>query len=627
MQIPFGSLSGRRLFRLCPVVVLSLALATAQAQWVSTHTKALSPLLKDASLIGPVDTSTPMHILVGLNVQNGAQIPVILKRMNTPGDPLFMTTYTPEQFVSQFSPSTAQVTLVENYLSSQGFQNLQVEPNRLLIQADGTASQVEAAFNTGISSFQVSGKTVFANTLDAQVPTALSGIVVAVLGLNNFEVLHTPLVKSTDPCTPPTCPPPSQPLANTSFTPWQYQIAYNAAYPTAGNVNANKLKQKVNPACNTPIGSIAEGDMGCMSGTTGCPPPDSAFTGNVSEIVVSGTPSAKSTGVLKDLYLYWHNYQLPLDPVSVVYTGKPSADTSGAVEWDLDSQTSTGIANEVLRYYFYVATSLTDSDIALTINKYASDGKAKLFSISLGECESFPYLDGFMITGDMAFAQAALQGQTTFASSDDNGSACPIAPTNGVPGSGPPDVSYPASSPYVIAVGATDLYTNANYTYDFELGAEFSGGGISAFETSPFWEATAVPSAAAGQRGLPDTAMCGEPNICGAIIYEGSDPKTGTGGAQTCCEGGTSLSSPLAMGAYARIEMAHSQKLGFAGPLIYQYSSGTAPGVGQTITGFNDVVAGPNGLYQATPGWDYVTGLGSWDILRLLYTFPSTYNH
>ncbi len=597
-------------FKFHALLLVPLALTTAQAQWVSTGTKALS--LKDATMTGTVPPTTPMHILVGLQLRNKSAIQSALKS----GSSLSVS-----QFVAQFAPTSAQVEAVENYLSQNGFKNLSVEANQLLIQADGTAADVEAAFNTALAEFSQNGKTVFANTMDVQVPSSLSGIVIAVLGLNNVVAMHRPMVKPTDPCTPPACPVPA--TGNTTFTPQQYQIAYDAAYPGA-TTTATNLKQKTTNGCKTIIGSIAEGDMGCFNKSSGCPVPTSS-TGK--EIVVSGTPSSNSTGVIQDLYNYQHNYNLPISPLTLFYSGIPSPDTSGAEEWDLDSQTSTGIAQQVLRYVFYVSSSLTDSDLALTINRYAEDNKAKLMSISLGECEATPFADGSMLVDDEAFAEAALQGQTTFVSSDDNGSACPVAPTNGVPGSGPPVVSYPASSPYVIAVGATDLFTNANYTYDYELGAEFSGGGISAVETSPFWESGVVPSATAGQRGLPDTAMCGEPNFCGAIIYTGADPKTGAGGVKTCCVGGTSLSSPLAMGAYARIETSHNNKLGFAGPLIYQLSTGAAPGPGQTIVGFNDVVAGPNGLYEATPGWDYVTGLGSWDILAIDKIIPSTYNH
>jgi len=57
-----------------------------------------------------------------------------------------------------------------------------------------------------------------------------------------------------------------------------------------------------------------------------------------------------------------------------------------------------------------------------------------------------------------------------------------------VPLTGPPDTSYPASSPYVIAVGGTNLFTNADFTYDYEIAWEASGGGPSYFENPPFWQ-------------------------------------------------------------------------------------------------------------------------------------------
>jgi pseudomonalisin len=145
--------------------------------------------------------------------------------------------------------------------------------------------------------------------------------------------------------------------------------------------------------------------------------------------------------------------------------------------------------------------------------------------------QSGPRLDGAMVVDDEAFAEAALQGMRPFASSDDNGSACrPQAfPANGVPASGAPLVSYPAASPYVVAVGGTNLFTNANYTYNQEAAWEASGGGVSQFETSPFWQAytgsgTApiVPSTEVGDRGVPDVAMCAGGTglaICSAITY------------------------------------------------------------------------------------------------------------
>jgi hypothetical protein len=37
------------------------------------------------------------------------------------------------------------------------------------------------------------------------------------------------------------------------------------------------------------------------------------------------------------------------------------------------------------------------------------------------------------------------------------------------------------------------------------------------------------------------------------------------------------------------------------------------------------VIIGGNGLFTALPGYDYVTGLGSWDIYEINKEIPSSY--
>src|ERR1700735_2360660 len=570
----------------CMAMLAAIVSPGAQGQgWVSTATEAYpAQYVPNHALTGPLPPSTTMHIAVGLQEQNESQVQPTLKRMITPGDSLFGTSITVDQFAAQFGATSTQVQAVTTYLTNSGLTNVTVAPNNLIIEADGTAGEVEEAFNTSLSQYSLNGVTVFANTTAAQVPSSLSGIVVAVLGLNNIAQLHTDVTKLstgpqkfTDPCTPPECPTPD--TSNESFTAQQYQIAYDAACPSD---NPTCAAHNFPTGSTTAVGIIAEGDL---------------------------------TQVVKDLRTYETAYSLPQVPVTVVNAGVASTDTSGADEWDLDSQVSTGIAQQVSHLYFYVATSLTDSDIALAVNKAVTSNKVRAFNMSFGECEFSPFLDGAMLVDDEVFGEAALQGITPFASADDQGSACPVAPTNGVPLSGPPDTSYPASSPYVVAVGGTNLFTNADYTFDFEVAWEGSGGGISVFETAPFWQSFTgtgsepiVPSAAAGQRGVPDVSMCAggtELAICAANVF--------VDGAATLI-GGTSLSSPLAMGSWARIESAHKGKLGFAAPLFYQLANG-APTL--SSPDFNDVLTGGNGLFTALPGYDFVTGLGSFDIRKV----------
>jgi subtilase family serine protease len=170
----------------------------------------------------------------------------------------------------------------------------------------------------------------------------------------------------------------------------------------------------------------------------------------------------------------------------------------------------------------------------------------------------------------------------------------------------------------VVAVGGTTLLTNPDGTYLGETGWLGSGGGISQFEYSPYWESPAQPlgSTPTGQsfRGVPDVSMDADPNFGGAaVVYEN--------GAKNYI-GGTSLASPLSMGVYARMQSAHNNALGFGAIALYRvyaaYPNATelsgGPPPTQLRGGYHDVLSGSNGQYQNTPGYDYVTGLGSFDI-------------
>jgi subtilase family serine protease len=312
------------------------------------------------------------------------------------------------------------------------------------------------------------------------------------------------------------------------------------------------------------------------------------------------------TQTIKDLRTAEAKQGLPQVPVSQVHAGPSSNDTSGTDEWDLDTQTSTGVAPNATALKLYIATSLSDSDLARAINRFASDGSAQAASASLGECDILPFLDGSMAVDDMALAEAAAQGQSFFASTGDTGSSCAVAPTNGVPLSGLPDTEYPASSPYAVGVGGTTLLASSAGVYQSEIAWNAGGGGASPVENSGAWQSAVVPSAAANLRGVPDVAFDADPNT-GALIYVNGTPTQ---------IGGTSLSSPLALGLWTRLQATHGGTLGFASPKLYaRYPS--SPLTPPTGTAFHDVVLGANGTYAATPGWDYTTGLGSWDVQAL----------
>jgi subtilase family serine protease len=80
--------------------------------------------------------------------------------------------------------------------------------------------------------------------------------------------------------------------------------------------------------------------------------------------------------------------------------------------------------------------------------------------------------------------------------------------------------------------------------------------------------------------------------------------------------GGTSLSSPLSVGVWARMISANPS-LGFAPIHLYSLYNGTTTPGSYPRGGFHDIILGSDGLYTALPGWDFTTGLGSFNVGQL----------
>jgi len=546
------------------VAVLSAGVGTATAGassggWVPTHTRALTKIVSAPTTteLGPLAAATPMRIDVVLPVRRkGALTARVLAEAN-PSNAAYEHYMTARQFRAQFSPTEATVSAVTGYLESQGFTQVSVDANGLMVTADGTAAQVETAFDTTLDQFAILGDAthpVYANVTAASVPEGLSGDVAAVLGLNDFQASDQPQVAS-----------PKTPLSG--YYPKEFQTVYDATGTATGS--------------NTTIAVIAEGDL---------------------------------AGVLSDLRYAEAQQQLPRVPVTIVRTGPATTDTSGADEWDLDTQVSTGMAQTVKRLYIYDMPTMTDTDLAHAINTWAGQDVAREGSASIGLPDILPFLDGSMLAIDTSVEESAVQGQTFFASTGDTGASCAIEDTNGVPDSGvPAQLCYPADGTWTTAVGGTTLVTDSSDNYMDELAWNAGGGGVSDLEYPGPWTDNANPASAAGARGDPDIAMDADLTT-GCLVYVDKTAEV---------VGGTSVSSPLAMGAYARVQSAYTNTLGDGVLQFYRLYNNANPSAPRTnaTPGFHDIIAGSNGGYAAAPGWDYTTGIGSIDVAALIKAF------
>ena len=163
-------------------------------------------------------------------------------------------------------------------------------------------------------------------------------------------------------------------------------------------------------------------------------------------------------------------------------------------------------------------------------------------------------------------------------------------------------VSYPASSPNVLSVGATTLNLGAGASYAGESGWTDSTGGFSVLEPAPAYQVgTQVASGLSyGLRTVPDVAAVGDPST-GVSVYD-SYSYGGHSGWLTV--GGTSASAPQWAGLIAvadqGLALAGKGSLGNAQSALYSIPS----------SAFHDVTSGFNG-YSAKGGYDLVAGLGT----------------
>jgi subtilase family serine protease len=180
-------------------------------------------------------------------------------------------------------------------------------------------------------------------------------------------------------------------------------------------------------------------------------------------------------------------------------------------------------------------------------------------------------------------------------------------------GDGGHGAEWPASSPYVIAVGGTTLNVDSSGNWLSETAWSGSGGGLSAYESKPSYQNSFLSGT---HRGVPDVAYNADPNT-GVYVYD-SIPINGASGWWAV--GGTSAGAPQWAGISA-IANSQGAKLASAAfgtsVALYGAAAGaqSTPQANPYLSNYHDIITGSNGacgsLCNAGLGYDLVTGLGS----------------
>ncbi len=537
----------------------------------------------------------------------------LLVSQQTPGSPLYHHWLTPTQFGEQFGLSAADLAKVKSWLTAQGLSITFAPPSNSLVVVSGTVAQMQQAFGTSIHSLLSKGEQHIANTTDAVVPAAIASVVSGISGLNDFRPQShartlTPAFSSG--------------LTGSRFlAPGDFQVIYDS-------------KPLLSAAINGTGATIA------VMGQTNLSLPDIA-----SFRAAGGLPAQVPTVVV-----------VPTAPA-------PTTSGSDVEESQLDVEWSGASAPNAKIVYVTSGNGVFDA-LQYAINQTAQP-VFPILSISYGSCE--PANAASDLTSFSAlFQEANAQGQTILASAGDAGATdCDSSPTaSSVTAADGLAVDFPASSPFVTAIGGTMFNdTDANWvsltpsptTPDQVTSAlgyipetvwnEYSafssiaagGGGASLYFAKPSWQVgTGVPADSA--RDVPDIALNAAASHVGylyCIPIVAGDPNATldscTNGFRNALGnlasvGGTSAGTPSFAGVLALVEqkLGSTTGLGNINPVLY--------GLGGTAA-FHDITTGNNSSpcahgspdcqtatsigFSAAPGYDQATGWGSIDANNL----------
>ena len=596
-----------------PLLGVATASAASPSATEVIHADVLPDVTGGPARLTPTGSPPPGEVLtigVGLMLPDLSVVRAYYHAEYTVGNAAYHKFLTPAEFASRFGVNPSTYGRVLAWLKNGGLAVTQTAAARDWVEATGSVAQIEALMQLQIAKYQVKGVGFLANTTAPTVPAGDS--IYTVVGLNTLQ----------------------------HFTPAPLGPPPNAAKPTVPRPAQGTT------TCATTLSCFYNpSDLWSMYQMP------SQNEGQGQQIGIFG--EGQSSNVISDLRVFEQNNHLPQVPVTVIHVGPgPFTDNSGQIEWNLDSQASTGMAPDAYGVKLYFANSLTDASVESMFQAWVSDPTAPLqANASFGECETSP---GNAVFGsplanpnepagqglgnnlepvaEQTLLQAASQGQTLFSSAGDTGGSCPIAilpvvgAGNGIANQGLPLQNYPAASRYAVGVGGTVLYSNglpppAEARF-LEKSWTYTGGGPAPFISEPFYQkadanvnipctmndvGTPYPAGTIC-RGVPDVAA-----MSGNIYDNGYNIVVG--GAATT-EGGTSLSSPLWVGMWARVQAAApAGGLGFANPTIYKVGEGSS-----YTTDFFDVTVGCNGQHCAGPGWDYTSGWGVMNVTPFMQT-------
>jgi hypothetical protein len=313
-----------------------------------------------------------------------------------------------------------------------------------------------------------------------------------------------------------------------------------------------------------------------------------------------------------DLATYFSSVKRPKPQVRwVSVDGAKNAPTHNGLDAEVTLNIEvTGAVAPAAHIVVYFAPN-TDSGFVDAIRQATADSQNRpsVLSLSWGSAES-NWTAQASTAMNSALAEAGQRGITVLAAAGDNGA------TDGVR-DGQAHVDFPASSPWVLAVGGTRLVASqgairSEMVWNDNQGGA-TGGGVSNLFPRPEWQsAVDIPPKLTGGlgRGLPDVSADASTKSGYSAYVSG----------HWAVLGGTAAATPFWAGLVALLNQGLGHNLGYFNPILYTKIGPER--VLRPITQGNNGIGNVKG-YSAGVGWSAAAGWGSPDGTRLLATLKA----
>jgi len=564
----------------------------------ATPQKSTHPVADQPTGTGKLPSGTPLpqdevKPLTFILNYNDTAMEQDVAQMYTPGSATFHKYLTPDQIVQRYALPDVQQQQVIDWLTQHGYGVDSTDALHTSIKVHATVATIEQTLNITLNAYSINGHEFFLQQGEPKLPEPVSSLVASVIGLDNFAF------------------PQFQP-------PFGFSIHHIASLASdCSKYGANQTLTRNKLAAAYQVNQLYQQGFQGQGMTIG-----------VAEFGDTYSP--------QDLANYAACAGISAPNVQNVDVDGHLAAGSGQGEAIMDLELIAGLAPkaQILDYQTDGQSTSFAQSMVDVFNRVATDHKVQVLSVSYGTFES-----AFSTTEQAAVNKSlrtlAAEGISVFISSGDCGAFTQRLQHIAV-------VAFPASAVYSIAVGGTHLQVNDSNARSSETAWSAgdnlpvcsnnwgSGGGVSenpAF-TRPSWQVgtgttTAYDGASSGVfirafdfadavkapnglRQVPDVAAAAFPNI--AVYYKGA----------WVASGGTSAAAPIWAAGALLVDQALQQKgKPVLGGVPEFYTLANHPG---NFHPYNDITAGDNLFYQATPGWDYTSGWGSPnfnDILQL----------